>query len=100
MSLAASALATVEVTRATTLANPSPEVRAEVERLLDSCLLMGVSDAILTDAAALTSASIRSLDAVHLASAMRLDPDEFVVYDRRLAAAARTIGISVVSPGT
>lgn len=43
---------------------------------------------------------LRSLDAIHLASALEVGPDlgGMVTYDARLAAAARTVGIRVWSP--
>jgi predicted nucleic acid-binding protein len=87
------------VTRATSIANPSPEARAETERLLASCLLVDVSDGLLRAAARLTSRQVRALDAVHLASAERVDPDAILVYDRRLQDAARSAGFVVAHPG-
>lgn len=44
--------------------------------------------------------ALRSLDAIHLASALALgdELDAFVTYDTRLADAARAAGIAVVSP--
>jgi predicted nucleic acid-binding protein len=97
--LATSRVALVEVTRATSIANPSPETRAETERLLDSCLLVDVSDEVLRGAARLTSRDVRTLDAIHLASAQRVDPDEMLVYDRRLREAAKAAGFRVAHPG-
>ncbi|MDQ6751495.1 MAG: hypothetical protein M3Z33_12180 [Actinomycetota bacterium] len=35
---------------------------------------------------------IRTLDAIHLATALRIDPDEFVAYDGRLVVAAAERG--------
>jgi uncharacterized protein len=96
--VATSRLALVEVPRATAIANPSPDVRRETERLLGSCLLVDVTDALLRTAAGLASVSIRTLDAIHLASALRIEADERVAYDRRLAAAAETRGLVVASP--
>lgn len=46
-----------------------------------------------------TKAPLRSLDAIHLAVAMRLGVDELVTYDRELADAAERAGLRVVSPG-
>jgi predicted nucleic acid-binding protein len=97
--IATSRIALVEVTRATAIANPSPEARAEAERLLASCLLVDVSDGLLRAAARLTSPEVRTLDAVHLASAQRVGPDAVLVYDRRLREAARAAGFSVAHPG-
>jgi predicted nucleic acid-binding protein len=97
--LATSRIALVEVPRATALANPAPEVQEEAERLLASCLLVDVTDGLLRVAAGLASATVRTLDAIHLASAVRVQADELVAYDRRLAAAAAERGLAVASPG-
>jgi uncharacterized protein len=97
--LATSRIALVEVSRATVLANPSEEVREETRRLLSACLLVEVSDRVLRDAAALTSREIRTLDAIHLATALYIDAEEFVAYDRDLLEAADTRGLRVASPG-
>lgn len=44
---------------------------------------------------------LRTLDALHLASALALVPEvtAFVAYDRRLAHAARAAGLTVAAPG-
>lgn len=97
--LATSRIALVEVLRATSLANPSPEAHVAAERLLASCMLVDVSDDLLHSAVSLTSTTIRTLDAIHLASALRIGPDEFVAYDRRLLDAAHGHGLAVSSPG-
>jgi predicted nucleic acid-binding protein len=97
--LVTSRIAVVEVTRATALANPAPEVREATELLLDSCLLVEVSPALLREAAGLASRSVRTLDALHLASALRITADELIAYDQRLLTAARACGIGVASPG-
>ncbi|MDQ6637518.1 MAG: type II toxin-antitoxin system VapC family toxin [Candidatus Dormibacteraeota bacterium] len=98
-SLATSRIALVEVLRATALANPEAAVRDEAERLLASCMLIDVTDRLLRDAATLTSASVRTLDAIHIASALRIEADELVAYDRRLLTAAAGHGLAVASPG-
>ncbi len=97
--LASSRLAQVEVTRAARLANPREEVSAEAERMLAACLLVEVSERVLRDAAALASREVRTLDAIHLATALYIDADELVAYDRRLVEAAGTRGLPVASPG-
>jgi predicted nucleic acid-binding protein len=51
-------------------------------------------------AGAVGSPHLRSLDAIHLATALSIREDlEFVTYDARLAAAARGEGLRVVQPG-
>jgi predicted nucleic acid-binding protein len=97
--LASSRLALVEVPRATSLANPSDELRNETRRLLQACLLVAVGDRVLRDAAGLTSREVRTLDAIHLSTALYLEADEFVAYDRRLLAAAEAHGLTGVAPG-
>jgi len=97
--LATSRIATVEVSRATALANDSAEVAAEVDALLASCMLIDVSAQLLASARRLTSASVRTLDAIHLASALRIGADELLAYDRRLLAAAAEQGLATASPG-
>ena len=63
--------------------------------------MIDVSPLILSRAARLEPPALRTLDAVHLASALELgaDLEAFVTYDARLAAAARGAGLTVVSPG-
>jgi predicted nucleic acid-binding protein len=97
--LATSRIAVVEVTRAVSLANPAPEVQHEAERLLQSCMLIEVGEPVLRAAADLASAPVRTLDAIHLASALRIQADVLVTYDRRLTAAGGARGLSVTSPG-
>lgn len=97
--IATSRIALVEVSRATSVANPAEEVRIEAERLLASCLLIDVSDRVLRAASRLASRAVRTLDAIHLASARHVDADEMVVYDRRLLTAARAVGLAVAHPG-
>ncbi len=96
---ASSSIARVEVVRAVAVADPRPETRLEVETLLDSMVLVTVTDTVLADAAALASLRLRSLDAIHLASARAIPTVEFVTYDERLAEAAREQGMTVVQPG-
>jgi predicted nucleic acid-binding protein len=58
-------------------------------------------DARVADrAVAVAPTLLRSLDAIHVASALELGPtlDAFVTYDDRLALAARQMGLPVVRP--
>ncbi len=93
-----SALSAVETVRACRRASwPAHEAQALMQAVEQIALDPGVVRA----AAALSPAALRSLDAIHLASAQRVnDPDlEFVTYDARLAEAARSHGLRVVQPG-
>ena len=96
--LATSRIAVVEVLRAVVLANPEPEVTDEAEELLASCMLVELSAGLLREAAGLASATVRTWDALHLASALRVEPDELLAYDRRLAGAASERGLAVSGP--
>jgi len=61
-------------------------------------VLVDVTDGVLRAAAGFASAAVGTLDAVHLASAVRIEADEVVAYDRRLVAAAPERGLAVSSP--
>jgi uncharacterized protein len=96
--VATSRLAVVEIARALARADLERDNRSEAARLLRSYFLVDVTTPILDDAASLTT-SVRSLDAIHLASARHVGPDELLVYDRQLARAAAELGFVVVQPG-
>ena len=93
-----SAIAYTEVMRAIRRA-AGPTGRAE--HVLRSIALVPVDQAILREAATLAPTSLRSLDAVHLASALSLRPDVdgFVSYDARLSRAATAAGLFLNVPG-
>ena len=63
-------------------------------------MLMPITDIVLNDAALIGPEVLRSLDAIHLASAQQLGSDLGVVitYDRRMAEAARLMGYEVAAP--
>jgi uncharacterized protein len=98
--LASSRVARVEVARAVRIASPSLAGQADARSLLDEVLLAPVGDVIIEAACHLASRMLRTLDAIHLATLQLVDPDEAVIYDRRLADAARGLGYATVAPGT
>lgn len=67
--------------------------------MLGACMLVDVSDHVLRSAAALASREVRTLDAIHLATALYIDADKLVAYDRRLLDAAAGQGLHVAAPG-
>ena len=79
----------------------APDRMNAARAVLDSMTVMSVSTAVFERAAMLDPESVRSLDSIHLASALELgdELDELATYDARLAEAARFYGITVVSPG-
>lgn len=96
--LATSRIAIVEVSRATSRANPSQAVREEVDRMFGSCMLVAVSAQLLRTARQLASVAVRTLDAIHLASALRIEADELLAFDRCLLAAAAQQGLRIATP--
>ncbi len=98
MPLTASALALTEATRALIRTEPAalPVLRAVFAVLHQK----PITDAVLDAAATLPDAMLRSLDAIHLATAEELAPalTWFVAYDKRLVQAARSRGLPVASP--
>ena len=72
---------------------------------ITSRVVIRLTNEILERAAVLDPPQLRTLDAIHLATALSLiaegavEISGFVVYDRRLSDAARVSGLKVVSPG-
>ncbi len=93
-----SSLARTEVLRA--LLPGGGKAAAAGRAVLARCDLVRVSDQVLTRAGMLEPHELRSLDAIHLATAERLGRDirELVIYDERMAQAARSLGYRVSSP--
>ena len=93
-----SALSLTEVPRALRRAHFDAAVRRRAQRVLARLALVDVDRRILSAAAALEP--LRTLDAIHLATALvvREDLDGLVTYDRRLAAAAERLDLEVLAP--
>jgi predicted nucleic acid-binding protein len=72
---------------------------AEVTDLLRQVALHEMPAALFREAGRLPGAELRSLDALHLAAALRLDVDQVLTYDVRMAESARSLGLDVLSPG-
>lgn len=70
-----------------------------VTEMFEGVTLHDVTPGTFREAGALPGDHLRSLDALHLAAALRLGCRTVVTYDERLAAAAGDLGLSVVSPG-
>lgn len=96
----ASGLVRVEVLRALRRTHGgSRATLRRAEQVLEGIALIAVDEPILRDAAAVGPDRLRSLDAVHLATALSLDELEaLVTYDARLGAAAAQAGVDVASP--
>ena len=95
--LASSRIGIIETRRA---ANRRAHDPSQVETVLRSVVILEVDDIVARRAARMAPAGLRTLDAIHLATALELgsEMDAFVTYDDRLAEAARTVGLPVVRP--
>jgi predicted nucleic acid-binding protein len=73
---------------------------ADARQLLAGLDLVPLGGEVLDQAARVDPVSLRTLDAIHLASALTLSDavTAFVVYDTRLAGAADAAGFEVVTP--
>jgi uncharacterized protein len=95
--VATSRIGLIEARRAASRGNVD---RAHLRFVLDSLEVIEVDARVADRAAGLGPSALRTLDAIHLASALELgqELDAFVTYDGRLAEAARAVGLPVVSP--
>lgn len=104
--LVSSELALAEVPRALRRAVamdralPLEGLWARLDELIHRIALRPIDHDVLLGAGALAEPSLRTLDAIHVATAVYLSPVEaFVTYDQRQAAAARLAGLRTVAPG-
>lgn len=96
--LVTSALSRTEVARALLPFGPDAVTRGEdVLRRLD---VIRINDRVLRAAGALLPMELRSLDAIHLATAIEIGTDlaRVCTYDERMAAAAADLGLAIVAP--
>lgn len=96
--LITSALSRTEVARA--LLPFGAEAVARGDDVLRRLEVIRVNDRILRAAGALLPLDLRSLDAIHLATATEVGADlaRLCTYDERMAAAAVDLGLAVVAP--
>lgn len=94
-----SELTATELRRAVGRRPPLPLRRAD--QVLATLALLPLDRPLVESAGVLAPPVLRSLDALHLATALRLGAglDRMVTYDRRLAQAAAAAGLAVESPG-
>ena len=94
-SLVISALAVVELRRLARRLDVDP---AAVVSVLAGVDVVPVTEAMLHHAATLPQPYLRTLDAVHLATALAIEAHELVTYDARLAEGAVQEGLRVRAP--
>ncbi len=73
--------------------------QAQVSAILDGVSLAALDRATYRSAGLLPMPYLRTLDALHLEAAIRLDVDCVLTYDHRLAEAAMSVGLEVIAPG-
>ncbi len=96
--LISSALARTEVARA--LLPLGAEAFRRGQHVLARVDLLRVSDRVLDAAGTVAPPDLRSLDAIHIATAQQLGTDlaRIVTYDERMAVVARGLGWTVLAP--
>lgn len=99
--LVTSEIALTEVPRASYLRTGMTEVFDQTETVLRRFDLVELDEELHRAAARRSPPELRTLDAIHLVSALRLGErlHGVVAYDRRLAQAARDAGLIVEAPG-
>jgi predicted nucleic acid-binding protein len=77
-----------------------PERMVQAREVLDSLVLLHVTADEFEAAALLDPAVLRTLDAIHIATALTLgdELESIVAYDERLMHAAESVGIRITSP--
>ena len=96
--LVSSALLVLETRRAILRTAPGELTRADL--LLTRIDQVSITRAVVEAASRLPDPSLRSLDAIHLATALQVEREleALVTYDGRLASAAERQGLPVVTP--
>ena len=100
--LMSSTLAWIEVSRTvrSVLEGEDPaHVVAVIESSLSGIQEAPIARPVASMARRIGSPAMRSLDAIHLATAAALDADVFIAYDRRLLVVAEEMGFHTFSPG-
>jgi predicted nucleic acid-binding protein len=97
--LFSSIVSRVEVPRAVRRAQPGESSR-EIDAVLDPVSYIDIDMGLARAASGLEPVGLRSLDAIHLATALSLGDDlgAFATYDARLSEAATEHGIPVIAP--
>jgi predicted nucleic acid-binding protein len=95
-----STLAEVELGRA--LRRTEPDLISAIPALLARLYLCEIDATVRATAAALSEPTLRTLDAIHLATALVVLGDDltaFVTYDQRLLSSAQNRALPTVTPG-
>jgi len=95
-----SSLARVEVLRTLRRIGAHPSTHRRAEQVLARVALIAIDEDIVAAASALEPTDLRTLDAIHLGTALSVRGDlaAIVTYDLRLAQAASRAGVTVWKP--
>ena len=69
-----------------------------ISELLSAVDLYELPPPLFAEAGLLPGATLRSLDALHLAAAIRLEVGAVITYDVRMTESARSLGMTVLAP--
>ena len=96
-----SALAAIECRRALRRIHAPATVIDRARCVLEMTTLLRLDEPVLRLAEHVGPPLLRTLDAIHLASALSIGdlPEAFITYDDRLAAAAHKLKLHVIQPG-
>jgi predicted nucleic acid-binding protein len=94
--IATSRVGVIETRRA---ARRRPHDEVRLETMIEALVVFEIDAAIDRRASSIGPSSLRTLDAIHIATALSLpDVDAFITYDDRQAEAARLVGLPVIRP--
>ena len=93
-----SVILAIECQRIATRAGVSKGLRSRLDGELETVALIRLDEPVQRLAGSIGPRDLRSLDAIHLATALSCGdyPEAFITYDDRLAAAARTLNLNVL----
>jgi predicted nucleic acid-binding protein len=88
----------VEVVRA--VRRVAPDLTSRAEQVVAQISVVDIGEPIRRRAALLEPATVRSIDALHLATAIEVGDalDVLITYDARMAEAARSLGLAATAP--
>ena len=93
-----SVLAEVEVGRALQRRQAPRELRYAAQRLVAGCERIELTEDIRVAAAGILPTTVRSLDAIHVATALAVSARWFISYDTRQQVAAEEAGLATIVP--
>ena len=96
-----SVILAIECRRIAVRAGVPRGLRSRLDEEIDAVALIRLDETVQRLAGSIGPRGLRSLDAIHLATALSCGdyPEAFITYDDRLAAAARSLNLNVLQPG-